>query len=104
MSDLPVPWGGGSSLPVAKAARAKERTELAIYDHQLQADYLRECDLIDTAATFEVTKSALESEMRLLDEGIALAGDSEAKRQLLAEKIDLLSRANTARISRTFGG
>jgi hypothetical protein len=105
MPDLPVPWEGGlSDRQIVRAARATEKTELAIYSHQLEMDYLRECDQIDSAAIADVAKAALVEEMRVLDEGLALAGDSAAKRLLVSRMLEIQSRIDTARISRTFGG
>lgn len=104
MSDVPALWGGRPARSVTTAAHALEKTTEAVYRHQLAADYLRECDQIDTDAITDVVRHALEAEMRLSDEGMALAGDSATKRQLLAEKLEILARSNSARISRTFGG
>lgn len=105
MPDLPVPWESGlTDRQIVRAARALEKTTEAVYSHQLEMDYLRMCDQIDSATIAEVAKAALEEEMRVLDEGLALAGDSAAKRLLVSRMLEIQSRIDTARISRTFGG
>ncbi|HET7060274.1 MAG TPA: hypothetical protein VFH99_03110 [Candidatus Saccharimonadales bacterium] len=103
MAESPVPWGGGPPLQVARAARAQEKTELAIYSHHLEMEYLRQCDTIDSAAIADVARTALEEEMRVLDEGLALAGDSLAKRELVSRMVSIQSKIDSARIVRRFG-
>jgi hypothetical protein len=88
---------------VTRAARATEKTELAIYSHQLEMEYLRQCDAIDSAAIADVSKTALTEEMRVLDEGLALAGDSLAKRELVSRMVTIQSKIDSARIARRFG-
>lgn len=102
MPDLPVPWGGGP--PLVRAARATEKTELAIHSHFLEMEYHRQCDAIDSSAMADVAKTALEEEMRVLDEGLAAAGDSLAKRELVSRMVSLQSKIDGARIARRFGG
>lgn len=104
MSNNPVLWGGRSNdRQVVRAAQALERTETAIYAHELETRYLAEIEHIDAEALAEVVKGSLELEMALLDEALAKAAGSAAKAQLIADKLGLLSRTNSARIARRFG-
>lgn len=105
MSDLPARWEGvRSSRQQERAALAQEKTELAIYEHHLQARYLAEVDRIDSAAIADVTKAALEEEMSVLDWGLQQAAGSQAKAELVSRLVSLQSKIDSARIARRFGG
>jgi hypothetical protein len=105
MSELPVPWGTSSpSRQVARAARALERCELDIYHHQLMARFAAECDQIDARAVADVTRTALEEEMSVLDWGLQEAAGSHAKAELVSRMVSLQSKLDSARIARRFGG
>jgi hypothetical protein len=105
MSNLPVPLGATarSSRALTRAARATERTELAIYKHHLAARYQAECDEIDSKAIADVVETALREEMRVLDSTLARAGSSPAKKELVARMVALQSEIDMRRISRRFG-
>jgi hypothetical protein len=103
MSDLPTPWRGGQpSRQLTKASRAQERTELAVYEHHLQARYLAECERIDSQAIADVTKGALEEELAVLDWGLQQAAGSPAKAELVSRMVSLQSSIDSARIARRF--
>jgi hypothetical protein len=106
MNNLPVRLVDGTapSRQLVRAAKAQERTELAIYEHNLASRYLAECDRVDSQAIADVTKTALDEEMEVLDWGLQRAGGSAAKAQLVAEKVAMQSRIDSARIARRFGG
>lgn len=104
MPDLPAPWEGRPSRQLARATRAQEGTELAIFEHQLSARYLAECDRIDSEAIADVTRSALEQELGVLDWGLAEAAGSPAKTELVSRMVGLQSKIDSARIARRFGG
>lgn len=105
MSDLPARWEGvRSSRQQERAARAQEKTELAIYEHHLTARYQAEIDQIDSAAIGDVTKAALEEEMNVLDWGLQQAAGSQAKAELVSRMVSLQSKIDSARIARRFGG
>jgi hypothetical protein len=93
----------GSSRALARATRATEQTELSIYKYHLDARRRAECDRIDSQAIADVTRSALEEEMSVLDSCMARAGDSPAKRELVARMVALQSDIDIRRISRRFG-
>lgn len=102
MSDLIPREGGRPSRSLTRATRATERTELAIYEAELAARFKSEVDQIDSRAIADAVKGALVEEMRVLDESLALAGDSLAKRELVARLVAIQSRIDGARISRRF--
>jgi hypothetical protein len=106
MSQLPERLSASPphSRQIARAARAQEKTELAIYEHHLQARYLSEVDRIDSAAIADVTRSALEEEMKVLDEGLERAAGSQAKAELVSRMVAQQSRIDIGRIARRFGG
>jgi len=106
MSQLPIRLSGlpGQSRQITKAVQAQEKTELAIYEHHLQARYLAEVDRIDSAAIGDVTKAALEEEMNVLDWGLEQAAGSQAKAELVSRMVAQQSRIDIGRIARRFGG
>jgi hypothetical protein len=107
MSNLPVVRladGITPSRQLVRAANARQRTELAIYEHALAARYLAECDCIDSQAVADATKAALDEEIRNLDWGMERSAGSPAKAELVARMVAMQSRIDTARISRHFGG
>lgn len=107
MSLLPVPHNdpasGLSSRKLARAQRAHEDTELAIYQHGLHALAASEFDRLDSQAVAEAVQAALEVELDLLDYGMARAGQSAARINLVAIKVEMLGRINNARLPRRFG-
>lgn len=105
MSNLPVPWEGGRpSRQLVRAAKARSRTELAIYRHALQTHYVSECERQDAQALGEVVKTSLEEELSNLDWGLEQAAGSAAKAELVSRKIAMQSKINSDRITRRFGG
>jgi hypothetical protein len=106
MSDnLPMPYGGlpGNSRQVAKAAKAAEATELAIYENHLATAYRREIERQESEALADVVKAALDDELDLLDWGLMKAAGSPAKAELVSRKVSVLSSTNTRRLARHFG-
>jgi hypothetical protein len=88
---------------LTRAARASEQTELSIYKYHLDARRQAECDRIDSQAIADVARSALEEEMGVMDACLARAGDSLAKRELVARMVALQSDIDIRRITRRFG-
>lgn len=93
-----------SSRQIIRATQAQERTELAIFQHSLDTRYQVECDRIDSQAIADVVKTALDEELTVLDWGLERANGSQAKAEMVARKVTLMSNANTARIGRRFAG
>ena len=87
-----------------RAIRAQQRTELAIYEHGLAARLRAEADRLDSQAAGDALRAALDEELSLLDWGMNCAGMSQAKVELVARKVDMLSRINNTRITRRFNG
>jgi uncharacterized protein YqeY len=105
MSNLPARWESARAAHQhGRALVAQERTELAIFEHNLEARYLAECDRIDSAAIADVTKGALEEEMSVLDWGLAQTGGSQAKAELVSRMVAQQSKIDMGRIARRFGG
>lgn len=108
MSYLPVPIGdaGGSLSPrqLARASRAQAKAELTVFGHALQARAQSEMDRIDSQATSDAFQAALDEEIGLLDYGLARAGGSAVKVELVARKVESLSAINNRRLARRFGG
>jgi hypothetical protein len=105
MSNLPVPWEGARpSRQLVRAAKARGRTELAIYRHTLEARYVTECERLDAQALSDVVRTALGEEIGNLDWGLEQAGGSAAKAELVARKIAMQAQINSDRIARRFGG
>ena len=48
-------------------------------------------------------RCSLEEELRLLNEGLARAGNSKAALELVARKVNIISTINDRRIARRFG-
>jgi hypothetical protein len=105
MSNLPVPWEGTRpSRQLVRAAKARSRTELAIYRHALEVHYVTECERHDAQALSDVVRTSLEEEFCNLDWGLEQAGGSAAKVELVARKVAIQSKINSDRIYRHFGG
>ncbi|MGA7966748.1 MAG: hypothetical protein WCB49_12855 [Gammaproteobacteria bacterium] len=106
MPNLPArrPIDPGGFRQVAKAVHAQERTELAVFEHHLQARYLAEVERIDAEALGDVIETALDEELSTLDYGMELAAGSAAKGELVSRLVSLQSKIDGARIARRFGG
>jgi hypothetical protein len=94
----------GHSRQLAWATRAQERTELAIYEHTLEARYLAEIDQIDSQAIADVTRESIGQELSTLSYGLELAQGSAAKAELVSRLVNLQSALDNRRIARRFGG
>lgn len=104
MSRLPA-LRSSDHLPdrqLSRAVAAKSRTELAIYQHFLDTQYLAACDRIDSEALSDVVRTALNEELTLLDEGMQKAAGSPAKAELVSRKVSMQSALSNRRIERRF--
>lgn len=105
MSDLPIRLEGvRATWQQSRAVEAQRKTELEIFRRALHTRFLAECDRIDSEAIADVARHSLQEEMNVLDYGLQLAGDSLAKRELVARLSALQSRLDNERIARRFGG
>ena len=104
MPNLPARLSEASpSRALTRATRATEQTELSIYKYHLEARRRAEFDRIDSQALGDVARCALEEEMNVMDSCLARAGNSPAKRELVARMVALQSDIDIRRISRRFG-
>jgi hypothetical protein len=106
MANLPdrIPPGIPHSRQLARAARAQERTELAVLEHQLAALYDRECAVIDSDSITEVTKHSLTNVLGVLDFGLEKAGnDRPAAREIVARAVQRLEHLDDAAIMSRYG-
>lgn len=86
-----------------QAVRAQEQTELAVYEHALQARYLAECDCIDSQAVADVVRETIEQELTTFDYGLGLAQGSVAKVELVTRLVSLQANLDNRRIAQRFG-
>lgn len=101
---LPTRWSGGPpARQMVRAARAMEKADEAVFSHFLATEYARQCEAIDAEVLAEVVKDSLCRELAVYDWAMKQVGNSPAKAQLVADKISLLSGANSARIASRFG-
>ena len=95
---------GRPSRELARAVDAQRHTELAIFQHGLEARYLAETDRIDSQAVSDVIRTALEEELSVLDWGLERANGSAAKAEWWRARSRCSRTSNSARIARRFGG
>lgn len=105
MSSLPARLTDDGFPPrqIVRAVQAQRRTELAVFEHSLEARYVAECERIDAQALGDVVRTSLEEEIDNLDWGLEQAAGSVAKAELVSRKIAMQSKINSARIARRFG-
>jgi len=89
---------------IDKVRRAQIRAEVALGRHGADAWLRSERDRIDSQTTADAFDTALTEEMDLLDHGMARAGRSAAKVELVARKVEAFSAINNRRLGRRFGG
>jgi hypothetical protein len=87
-----------------QARRVQADVELALHRHELQARMRAEFDRHDSQALGDASRNSLQEELDLLDYGLARAGVSAAKLELVHRTVDRMSRLNNARMLRRFGG
>jgi succinate dehydrogenase/fumarate reductase flavoprotein subunit len=107
MSFLPVPADDGlgpTSRQLVKARRAQANSELELFRYGLIARTRAEMDRLDSQAIADASRAALEEEMDLLDYGLARAGTSAAKIELVARHVNRMAIIDDRRITRRFGG
>jgi hypothetical protein len=104
MPELPVLFDDQRfSRSLAKATRHRERGEMAVYRAEIDARVRAAVDEADSRAVADVTETALIEEMRVMDRGLERAGDSPAKRALVARHVAQQSDIDLRRIARRFG-
>jgi hypothetical protein len=107
VSFLPVPLDDDTGLTarqVTRARRAQTSTELRLFSYALEARTRAEMDRLDSQSIGDASRAALDEECDLLDYGLARAGGSAAKTQLVAKHVERMAAINDRRITRRFGG
>jgi hypothetical protein len=93
-----------SPRQMAKVRRAQENTEIRLFGHTLEAHERSEIDIMDSQAVADASRAALEAEVGLLEYGLARAGGSAAKIELVARHVERMAAINDRRLNRRFGG
>jgi len=86
-----------------REAGLARRADSAVYRHGLRAWERSQCDQIDSQTTRDAVECAFDEEVAFFDHAMHRADGSAVKQQLLAEKLELLSKANNRRIAHRFG-
>jgi hypothetical protein len=95
---------GLSSRQVAAARRSEASQALEVHRYSLGARARAEIDMIDSQAVADASRTALDEEVGLLEYGLARAGGSAAKTELVARHVERMAAINDRRITRRFGG
>jgi hypothetical protein len=88
---------------MAKAQRAATSTALEVFRYGLDARAQAECSQHDTLALADASRTALTEEMDLLDYGLARAGGSAAKAELVARAVQRMAAIDDRQLTRRFG-
>lgn len=96
--------GGLSPRQLTRARRAQASSELEVFRYGLGVRARSQIDQLDSEAVADASRTAFEEECDLLDYGLARAGQSAAKVELVARHVQRLATINDRRITRRFGG
>ena len=86
-----------------QAVSARRQMEGGLVVHTLRSHFDKEAARIDAEAIGEATQTTLGVELDVLNWGIDKANGSRAAAKLVAERVELMSRANTKNLTRRFG-
>jgi hypothetical protein len=89
---------------VALAQNHEAQTVLAVHRHLLESRAMAEMEQFDAEAAYEAQRFCLVTQLGLLHDGLAMAGQSAAGVELVARSVELLARVNERRFLRRFGG
>lgn len=78
------------------------RSDSSLLGYSLAAFERSQKDQIDSQTTRDALECAFDEEVSLFDHGMAKAGGSVTKQQLLADKLEMLAKINNRRIGRRF--
>jgi hypothetical protein len=88
---------------VSKREIARQRrSDSSLHAYTLNAYERSQKDQIDSQTTRDALECAFDEECGLFDHGMAKAGASSTKQQLLADKLEMLAKINNRRIGRRF--
>jgi hypothetical protein len=90
-------------MRTARAAALERRAESEVLSHGLRAWIVTQKDQIDSQTVRDAVEMSFDEEVAFYDHATALADGSQTKQELLARKLDILSRSNNRRITRRFG-
>lgn len=104
-ANLPMPYSTpGARLPaVSRATRTLRAAEVEVFRYQINAEVRQAKNMIDTDVLEEAVWYALNQEVRFLNDGLRLAGNSQTAQELVAQKLSFLVTNNNWRLSRDFG-
>lgn len=88
---------------LALAQNHEANTMLEVHRQLLWSRALAETERLDALAAFDARRSCLETELMLLRDGLAAAGQSAAGVELVGRSVELLARVNERRFLRRFG-
>ncbi len=103
---LPEPFhdnGGRSPRQLAKAVGAQEKTELDLFNYELDAHLRGRMDQIDTQEAGDAFGFALSTELSMLRKGKDEACQSAAALELVFRKTEQFANHNARRQARRFG-
>jgi hypothetical protein len=95
--------GGLTAWQLNKAKRSEASAGLDIFRHGLVVQRRAEYDRQDAQAVADASHTSLDLELDLLDYGMARAGQSAARLELVARHVERLAASNNRRITRRFG-
>jgi len=109
MSSYPVrfqndPGTGLTTEQLAVAQSNEANMVLEVHRHLLWSRALAEMERFDAQAAADARRASLEEEIKLLRDGLALAGQSVAAVELVARSVETLARIDERRFLRRFGG
>jgi len=88
---------------LAVSRRAQQRADLEVFRYSLGVQARAQIDQMDSEALDDATRTAMECELRLLDDGFAKASGSAAKAAIVARHVERNVAINDRRISQRFG-
>jgi len=88
--------------PSKRDLARQRRSDSSLYGYCLSSYERSQKDQIDSQTTRDALECAFDEECGLFDHGMSRAGNSVTKRQLLADKLEMLAKINNRRIGRRF--
>jgi hypothetical protein len=93
---------GWELVPSKRDLVRQRRSDSSMLGYTLNAYERSQKDQIDSQTTRDALECAFDEECSLFDHGMAKAGASSTKQQLLADKLEMLAKINNRRIGRRF--
>ena len=104
MANLPDRLTQGlEPVRTARGAALERRAESQVLRHGLRAWVRTQTDQIDSQTVRDAIEAAFDEEVDFYDHGMSRAKGSLTKQELLARKLEMLSRIDNRRITRRFG-